>query len=153
MSEGKIETLLSAIQDGQPWMARFTRKEYKKAYQDYRAEYAPLFRKAALSAGEEGLTALADTLLDGLAAGWARQRPWNRSVAKVSDKQMLVCYLSPMLMEDPPCAPLAEALRAGWAARWPKEAYRIAPAEKLQRGFRNSFLGFTMPSREEEEDE
>ena len=32
MREVNIETLLSAIQDGKPWMARFTGKEYDRAY-------------------------------------------------------------------------------------------------------------------------
>ena len=37
MSEVKVEALLAAIQDGRPWLARFTGKEYDKAYQEYRA--------------------------------------------------------------------------------------------------------------------
>ena len=150
MSEVKVETLLSAIQDGKPWLARFTGKEYDRAYQEYRAKYAPLFREAALADGEEA--ALADVLLDGLAEGWRRQRPWNRSLAKVEDRQMLVCFLSPMLLEDPVCAPLAERLQAGWAARWPKDAYQVAPAERLQKGFRASIFGIPLPNWREEED-
>ena len=145
--------LLAAIQDGKPWLDRFTGKEYDKAYQDYRAQYASLYREAALSAGEEGLAALVEALLDGLEAGWAKQRPWNRSLVRLNDKQMIVCYLSPALLEDPACAPLAERLREGWAARWPKEAYRLAPLAKLRKGFRPSFLGIPLPVREPEEDE
>ena len=145
MSEVNVEALLAAIQDGKPWLARFTGKEYDKAYQEYRARYAPLFREAALAGGEEEPEALAEVLLDGLAEGWARQRPWNRSLAKVNDTQMIVCFLNPVLMEDPVCAPLAEKLREGWAARWPKEAYRSAPAEKIRRGFRPTFLGIALP--------
>ena len=75
MSEVKTETLLAAVRDGKPWLDRFTGKEYDQAYQDYRAQYAPLFREAALAGGEEGLAALAEALLDGLAEGWARQKP------------------------------------------------------------------------------
>ena len=145
MSEVKAETLLSAIQDGKVWMARFTGKEYDKAYQDYRARYGPLFREAALADGEEGIEAVAEVLLDGLAEGWARQKPWNRSLALMNDKQMIVCYLSPMLLEDPVCAPLEKKLREGWAARWPKEAYRAAPLEKIRKGFRPTFLGIALP--------
>ena len=143
MREASIETLLASIQDGKPWMERFTRTEYAKAFQEYRARYASLFREAMLE-GEEA-PALAEVLLDGLAEGWARQKPWNRSMAQLNDKQMLVCFLSPALLEDPVCAPLAEALREGWAARWPKEAYRVAPAEELQRGFRPTLWGFPLP--------
>jgi len=145
MGDVNTEALLSAIQDGKPWLERFTGKEYDKAYQDYRERFAPLYREAVLSAGEEGLAALAEVLLDGVAAGWAGQRPWNRSLARLNDKQMIVCYLSPMLLEDPVCAPLTEKLRQGWAARWPEDAYRAAPLEKLRRGFRPTFLGITLP--------
>lgn len=146
MSEVKAEALLAAIQDGKPWLARFTGKEYDRAYQDYREKYAPLFREAVLADGEEGEEALTEVLLDGLAEGWKRQKPWNRSLAQIEDKQMIVCFLSPMLLEDPACAALAERLRQGWAARWPKEAYRAAPQEKIRRGFRPTFLGIPLPS-------
>lgn len=153
MSEVNAETLLAAIQDGKPWLARFTGKEYDKAYQEYRARYAPLFREAALADGEEGIEALAEVLLDGLAEGWKRQKPWNRSLAQMEDKQMIVCFLSPMLMEDPVCAPLEEKLREGWAARWPKEAYRAASLEKIRKGFRPTFLGIALPFGEKNDDE
>lgn len=145
MSEVNAETLLTAIQDGKPWLDRFTGKEYNKAYEEYRAKYAPLFREAALADGEEGIEALAEVLLDGLAEGWKRQKPWNRSLAMLNDKQMIVCFLSPVLMEDPVCASLEEKLREGWAARWPKEAYRAASLEKIRKGFRPTFLGITLP--------
>ncbi len=152
MSDINVEALLAAIQDGKPWLERFTGKKYDGAYQDYRERFAPLYREAVLSGGEEGLAALAEVLLDGLAEGWAEQRPWNRSLARMNDKQMLVCYLSPMLLEDPLCAPLAEKLCRDWAARWPGEAYQIAPLEKLRKGFRPTFLGITLPFSREEED-
>lgn len=145
MSEVKAETLLAAIQDGKPWLDRFTGKEYDKAYEEYRARYAPLFREVALANGEEGVEALAEVLLDGLAEGWKRQKPWNRSLAQMEDKQMIVCFLSPVLMEDPVCAPLEEKLREGWAARWPKEAYQAASLKKIRKGFRPTFLGIALP--------
>lgn len=144
---GGINTaaLLAAIQDGKLWLDRFTGKDYDKAYRDYRERYAFAYREAALSAGEEGLEAVAGSLLDGLAEGWTRQKPWNRSLARLSDKQLIVCYLTPMLLEDPVCAPLAEALRKAWAARWPKDAYQIAPQSRLRKGFRPTFLGIPLP--------
>ena len=145
MSEVNMEALLSAIQDGKPWLSRFTGKAYDQAYQEYRARYAPLFREAVLSGGEEETAALAEVLLDGLAEGWKRQRPWNRPLAQMEDKQMLVCYLGPVLLEDPVCAPLEAKLREGWAARWPKEAYQAASLAKIRKGFRPSFLGIPLP--------
>lgn len=153
MSEANMETLLAAIQDGKPWLDRFNGKEYDQAYQDYRARYFPLFREAALADGEEGAAALAEVLLDGLAEGWRRQRPWNRSLAMLNDRQMIVCFLSPMLAEDPACAALEEKLREGWAARWPKEAYQAGSLKKIRKGFRPTFLGIPLPygGREDEE--
>ena len=151
MREVNVETLLGAVQDGKPWLARFTGKEYGRALQDYRDQYGPLFREAALADGEEA--ALADVLLDGLAEGWRRQRPWNRSLVQMEDKQMIVCFLGPMLMEDPVCAPLEEKLREGWAARWPKEAYQSAPREKIRKGFRPTFMGITLPFGGQEDEE
>lgn len=153
MSEPRIEALAAAIQDGKPWLQRFTAKQYAGALEDYRSRFGPLYREAALAAGEENLPALADTLLDALAEGWARQRPWNRSVARINDKQILVCFLSPILLEDPACAPLAEGLQRRWAARWPKDAYQTVTAAKLQKGFRATFLGIPLPSRDGGEDE
>lgn len=145
MSDANIAALLAAIQDGKPWLDRFTRQEYDKAYQEYRERCAPLYREAALSAGEDGLEALAGSLLDGLAEGWAGQKPWNRSMARLNDRQIVACYLTPMLLEDPVCAPLAAALQKGWAARWPKEAYHAAPLSRIQKGFRPTFLGIPLP--------
>ncbi|WP_325199247.1 hypothetical protein [Oscillibacter sp.] len=153
MSEVKVEALLAAIQDGKPWLDRFTGKEYDKAYQEYRAKYAPLFREAALADGEEGVEALAEVLLDGLAEGWRRQKPWNRSLAQMNDKQVIVCYLAPVLTEDPVCAPLEEKLREGWAARWPKEAYKTPSLAKIRKGFRPTFLGIALPFGDKEDDE
>ena len=150
--EINVETLLSAIQDGKPWLSRFTGKEYGKAYQEYQARYAGLFREAVLADGEEGIEALTEVLLDGLAEGWKRQKPWNRSLVKVENRQMAVCYLSPMLLEDPVCVPLAERLRDGWAARWPKDAYQLTRAEKLQKGFRPTFMGIPLPVGETSEE-
>lgn len=153
MSEVNVETLLSAIQDGKPWLDRFTGKLYDAAYQEYRAKYGPLFREAVLADGEEGVEALAEVLLDGLAEGWKRQKPWNRSLAMMTNKQMIVCYLGPVLMEDPDCAALEEKLREGWAARWPKEAYKAASLKKIRKGFRPTFLGIALPFGGNEDDE
>ena len=153
MSSENITALLAGVQNGKTWIDRFTGKDYQRALEEYRQRFGPAYREAVLAAGESGVPALAEALLDGLAEGWAKQRPWNRSVARINDKQVIVCYLSPVLLEDPLCVPLAEALRDGWARRWPKEAYRIAEAKKLQKGFRPTFLGIPLPSGGGEEDE
>lgn len=154
MGEVPVESLLAAIQDGKPWLKQFTGKaEYDRAFAAYRERFAPLYREAVIAAGEEDLPALADVLLDSLAEGWREHKPWDRSLAQLSDKQMLVCYLGPLLLEDPACAPLEELLRQGWAARWPKEAYQKPSRETLRKGFRPTFMGIPLPfqSREDEE--
>ena len=153
LSEVCVEALLAAIQDGKPWLERFTGKEYDRAFREYRDRFAPVYREAVLAAGEEGLPALAEVLLDGLAEGWAARRPWDRSLARMEDKQLIVCYLAPMLLEDPVCVPLEERLRGGWAARWPKDAYREPSLEKLRKGFRPTFLGIPLPFGDKERDD
>ena len=153
MDNENITALLAAIQNGRPWLDRFTRLDYEAALQEYRARFAPVCREAVLSAGEDGIQALAESILDALAEAWAKQRPWNRSLVQMEDKQMIVCYLSIILLEDPACAPLEAALREGWAARWPKEAYKSASLEKIKRGFKPTFMGFTISFGDKEDDD
>ena len=82
-------------------------------------------------------------LMDELEAGWRRQRIWNRTSVQINEKQMMVAYLSPMLveLEAPLGVAFAKALRDTWSARRPKDGYRIASYEKLASGFRNTILG------------
>lgn len=151
------EPLLFAL--GQPawWLARFSGRDYEKAFAEYAERFAPALRRSVQETeGEEtALAALAETALDALAADWRSRRPWDRTNARLDVKQMLVEYLSPLLLaqEDPWCRRLAELLRDGWAARWPKDAYRIASYARIQKGFRNTIMGFEVPVRREEGDE
>ena len=99
---------------------------------------------------------VAEQLLDLLEAGWKRQRPWNRTMVQAREKQMLVTYLSPMLLglEEPLCQELAERLRDGWNTRRPKDIYNITTYARLQEGFRNVILGIDITGwqkRREEE--
>ncbi|MDO4315640.1 MAG: hypothetical protein Q4C45_07660 [Oscillospiraceae bacterium] len=140
--------LLAAIQDNSAWLERFNRRDYAGAFRAYTERFAPAYTEAVRAAGgeETALAALADRLLDALEAGWKRQRVWNRSAVRVNDKQMVVEYLSPMLLElEPDCPRFAELLRDRWAARWPKDAYRTASHAKILGGFRFTILGFEMP--------
>ena len=154
-----VDALLPALAEPAAWLGRFTRRDYEGAFAEYTERFAPAWAEAVReAAGEEGLSALAEALLDALAAGWKRRRPWDRTNARLDDKQLLVDYLSPMLLarEDPGCRRLAELLRDGWAARWPREAYRIASHARLQKGFRPTILGFEVhfgEKRREEDDE
>ncbi len=150
MREGNIGTgtaaLLEAVQGGKPWIRRFTKKEYAQAFQEYTDRFGPLC--TAVLAKPESLPALTEEFLDALEAGWQRQRPWNRTVALMNDKQMIVTYLSPMLQKLEGGTALAEQIRDGWNARWPKDAYQNGVYEELLGGFRSTFLGFELLRRD-----
>ena len=129
--------------NGRPWLERFRRRDYRDAFLEYTERFGPLYMAAVKEAGEEGLPALASALLDGLEEGWKRHHFWDRGIAKAGEKQMVVDYLSPMLLglETPGCARLAELLRDGWTARWPKDSYQLASHAEIQSGFRHAILG------------
>ena len=153
MDDARMETLLAAVREGEVWLARFNGRHYREAFAEYAERFGPPYREAVRAAGAEGLPALAERLLDGLEAGWKRQRPWNRSVVRTTEKQTVVDYLSPMLLgqEEPGCGELCALLRDGWAARWPKDAYRTATYEQIRGGFRTSILGIPLPDRGRED--
>lgn len=148
----KAEALSPAVQEGGIYLERFTRKKYAAAFREYTERFGPLYVEAVR---ECGLAQVAEALLDVLEEGWMRQRIWNRSAVRASEKQMMVAYLSPMLLslEEPEGSALAETLRDAWAARWPKDAYEIAPYEKLKKGFRNVILGIEFGRRDDDEEE
>ena len=140
----RIEELSGAVCQFRPWLEDFRHKTYEPAFRDYCARFGPLYDQAAGEA--EDLRTLAGALLDALERNWRDQRPWNRGAVRASEKQMLVVYLFPMLLEreEPRCRELCEALREAWSARWPKDGYRTAGFEKIQSGFRNAILGIEL---------
>ena len=144
----KTSELCAAVWEAPDWLARFRRREYPQAFQEYQERFGSLYAQA-VEETEGDLTALeglANAILDELEAGWKRRRFWDRSAARVEEKQMIVDFLSPMLLEEPEllCGRLAGMLRQGWADRWPKDAYQITTFEVLQKGFRNSILGIDL---------
>ena len=155
----KAEELCAAVQEAPYYNERFTRREYTAAFREYTERFGPLYMDAVRETAEDpaGRRSLAEQLLDVLEAGWKRQRPWNRGMVQAREKQMLVTYLSPMLLglEEPMCQELAEQLRDAWNARRPKDAYDIASYARLQEGFRNVILGIDLTGwqrRREERD-
>lgn len=155
----KLEELCAAIQEAPYYNERFTRREYRDTFRAYTERFAPLYMDAVRETGEDpvGRQRLAAQILDALEAGWKRQRPWNRGMVQAREKQMLVTYLSPMLLglEEPLCQELAEQLRDGWNVRRPKDAYDITTYARLQEGFRNVILGIDITGwgkRREERD-
>lgn len=141
-----LETLCRAAQETRPWMDEFRKRTYERAFRAYTDRFGPCYLEAAREAGEEGIRSLAGEILDGLEAGWRRQRLWNRAAVRVAEKQMMVDYLSPMLLElpEPLCQRLCESLRQEWAARWPRDAYGTAPWQQLLGGFRDTILGIEL---------
>ena len=141
----KLEELCAAVQEARYYNERFTRREYTSAFRTYTERFGPLYMEAVRETAEDpdGRRVLAEQLLDLLEAGWKRQRPWNRTMVQAREKQMLVTYLSPMLLglEEPLCQELAERLRDGWNTRRPKDIYNITTYARLQEGFRNVILG------------
>ena len=138
------EELVAAIQDNVTWLKRFTRFEYFNAFKEYTEKYAPIYiNEVSNLESEDDLQALASGVLDNLESGWAKKRIWKRGDAKYNDKQMLICYLSPMLLglEKESCCRFAEALQQSWAVRWPKDAYQLATYKEIRRGFRNVIFG------------
>lgn len=148
-----LETLCRAAQETRPWMEEFRKRTYGRAFRAYTDRFGPCYLEAAREAGEEGLRSLAGEILDGLETGWRRQRPWNRAAVRVAEKQMVVDYLSPMLLElpEPLCQGLCASLREEWAARWPRDAYGMASYQQLMDGFRDTIWGIGIGRRDQDE--
>ena len=70
----------------------------------------------------------------------------SRKAVRVSEKQVIVNFLSPMLLDQPDvqCGRLAGALRQGWADRWPKDEYHLTTYEVIQSGFRFAIMGIDL---------
>ena len=146
-----VDALCAAVWEADDWLKRFNRADYEEAFRRYQERFGPLYAQAVAEAGGDlaALERLANDILDALEAGWKRRRFWDRSAVRVEEKQVIVSFLSPMLLEqpDPLCGRLAGMLRQGWADRWPKDAYQMTTAEVLQKGFRNSILGIDLEGK------
>ena len=152
------EEMLLAVQDSARWLDLFERRTYRKAFRRYQEQFAQQYQEMLRICTDEAmLQSAADWLLTELERGWKRQRFWNRTAARLDQKQMIIVYLSPMLlaMEDPAGARFAQVLRDSWEARWPKDSYQMEPFEKLVNGFHHAILGIELSAfnREEEDDE
>ena len=137
--------LVSAIQSGRPWLDRFTRREYEKAFREYTGTYADLCL-AEIEASRDALPALAEAVLDGLEAGRKKQRFWNRGAQSFDEKHTVVKYLTPMLLQQGEAA-FSDCLHAAWCRRWPKDDYGQASFEELRDGFQNVILGITFKEK------
>lgn len=146
-----IDELLAAVHEPQHWLEQFRLKTYEQAFQDYCALYGPAYEAALAESGEDeaALRNLAEALLNGWTGEWKRRWIWDRSVARADCKQMLVDYLSPMLLEQesPGAQTLCRLLRDGWGTRWPKDAYLVASYDMIRSGFKNAIMGIEIQSK------
>ena len=120
------ERLLAALVDNGKWLEGFTRLGYESTFREYCDRFTPDYLAAVREAGESGLPALADSLLD------------------------VVGYLTPMLMADQELRPFAGVLRDRWNLRWPKDVYHAAGYERICKGFKLRILGFEVPEKKKE---
>lgn len=143
-----IDVLCVPLDEAKSWLDRFTRREYEKGFRAFCERFGPAYDQAVAEAGED-LTALADAILDAVEERWHHQHFWNRSAVRVNHKQVLVSFLSPMLLdrEEAGCGEFARILCARWGERWPKDAYRITTYAVLKKGFRNAIMGIDLNNR------
>lgn len=141
--------VLAAIQERKPWLERFTRTEYADAFRAYTFRFTPVCRAALAERPPEELAA---ELAAALEEGRKRERFWNRSTRAFEEKQMVVAYFGPMLL-DMGRGDFVEAFRAEWARRWPKDTWKAVPFDKLRRSFRRTFMGFEVPDRHDDGDD
>lgn len=148
-----VQALCAAMEDGERWQKAFRLKTYSDAFQRYCAEYGAVYTQALEETGGRtgALNDLAASILETLEGNWKRRWIWNRAAAKADCRQMLVNYLSPMLLEleAPGSRELCALLRDGWAARWPRQAYKVVSHQRIQQGFRNAIMGIEIPARGE----
>ena len=144
------ERLLAALADNGKWLEGFTRLGYESTFREYCDRFTPDYLAAVREAGESGLPVLADSLLDALEAQWKQARFWNRTAVRGETKQVVVGYLTPMLMADQELRSFAGVLRDRWNLRWPKDVYHAAGYERICKGFKLRILGFEVPEKKKE---
>lgn len=137
--------LLAAIQNGKLWLDRFTRLEYRKAFQAYLGTHGEACR--ALIENSADLPRLAEETLDELEAARKKLRFWNRGETIFDEKQTVIKYFAPMLLELG-CQEFAEIFRDCWNRRWPKDPYEHTTYEQLSKSFVNVILGIAMPNKD-----
>lgn len=137
--------LVAAIEDSHPWLDRFTRREYAKAFRGYVQIHGDACLSLIRSAADTMI--LAEETLDQLEAERKKLRFWNRSGIVFDQKQTLIKFFAPMLLQLG-CEEFADALKTAWNNRWPKDPYDHATFEQLNGSFVNVILGITVPNKD-----
>lgn len=137
-----MSPITAAIQKGRRWLDRFTRWEYRKAFPEYVNTHWEACR-LQLEEHRNNPEALAEQVLDQLADGRKKMRLWNRGAEIFDEKQTVIKYLCPMLLQKGE-EEFARQLRAAWCRRWPKDPFEIAGFEELDKSFVNVIMGITL---------
>ena len=135
----------AAIQNGQLWLDHFTRREYAKAFRAYLAQYKEACLEQIQNAEDPAV--LAEEILNELEAGRKKLRFWNRGETVFNEKQTVIKYFAPMLLELG-CEDFAEMFRDSWNRRWPKDPYEHTTFEQLNKSFANVILGIALPNKD-----
>lgn len=134
--------ICTAIQEGRPYLDRFTRREYAKAFREYEKTYWEGCHKE-LEENRENLQQLAIQVIDALEGDRRCTRFWNRGAKAFDEKQTVIKYLAPMLLEHGEDI-FAGLLRETWCSRWPKDPYEQTTFEALREAFVNVILGIQL---------
>ena len=137
--------LTAAIQNGKPWLDRFTRLEYRKAFRAYMDQYGK--DCLALIQNAQDPDALVEEILCELEAGRKKLRFWNRGERIFDEKQTVIKYFAPMLLELG-CEDFAQSFHTAWNRRWPKDPFEYVPYEQLSKSFVHVILGIAMPNKD-----
>ena len=93
-----MSPIVAAIQKGRHWLDRFTRLEYRKTFAEYVKTHWERCRPQ-LEEYRDNPAALAEQILDELEADRKKIRFWNRGAEIFDEKQTVIKYLCPMLLQ------------------------------------------------------
>ena len=128
-------------------MDHFNKREYLKYCQAHQQDCAPLYAEI-LAEGTDTHT-LAQSILSGLQADWARYSWLKRKTMLETDALFCVTYFLPCLasQEEPTLRAFAEEFAALWNRSGTKRnTMQVTTVENMQSGFTRKAFGFTLKS-------
>ena len=139
-----IEELLPAVKSGRIWTDRFTRFEYRQAFQEYVNKYSEMFIKEISS--YSSMDVFSDAFIGLIAGAIKKERFFSRSACRIDCKMTIVAFLCPML-EKKLGKEFAEAICSSWNNEFSGECISSTDYESLLNGFRNSVLGIDFENK------
>lgn len=135
------------ITGSRSFMDHFNKREYLKYCQAHQQDCAPLYAEI-LAEGTDTHT-LAQSILSGLQADWARYSWLKRKTMLETDALFCVTYFLPCLpsQEEPTLRAFAEEFAALWNRSGIKRhTMQVTTMENMQSGFTRKVFGFTLKS-------